>query len=536
MPYTMKTILVLLIMLLASSQCTKSNPTDPGTAKILGVQFSPMRTPVLVGKSDVSLYALKIEYEEGAEKIFLKNITLNFTPASQPDCIATLSVVNAGTKNSIFGSSKNPGIKTIISGRETMSKGQNFISFNFTLKSNTLLTKRFEIQEIVLTFSDNKTLKVTPDSNFGYRPAILLRAAGQDQVNTYRIPGLTTTNLGTLIAVYDNRYLNSGDLQGDIDVGMSRSTNGGHSWEPMKRIMDMGEWGGKPNNENGIGDPCVLVDKATNTIWVAALWGHGKPGKSVWGSSGPGLTPAETGQFILVKSEDDGLTWSDPINITNQVKRPEWHLFFQGPGNGITMQDGTLVFPAQFKDANQVPNSTLIYSKDHGKTWIAGTSAKTQTTEAQIVQLSDGSLMLNMRDDRNRKDKGQTNGRAVATTNDLGQTWINHPSSNSALPEPNCMASLISANVKINGQKQQVLFFSNPNNKTNRTNMTIKASLDGGLTWPDACQTELNSAEGFGYSCLTMVDENTIGIVYEGVKELYFQEIAVTDLLGNLVK
>jgi sialidase-1 len=317
---------------------------------------------------------------------------------------------------------------------------------------------------------------------------------------------------------------------------MSRSGDTGQTWQPMKKIMDMGQWGGKPEIENGIGDPCVLVDKNTGTIWVAALWGHGKPGKSVWGSSGPGLTPAETGQFMLVKSDDDGLTWSEPINITTQVKMPEWNLFFQGPGNGITLNDGTLVFPAQYKNAGQVPWSTMIYSKDHGKTWTAGTGAKSNTTEAQIVELKDGSLMLNMRDDRNRTDKGATNGRAVAITNDLGKTWITHPSSNSALPEPNCMASVISANVKINGASQQVLFFSNPNNKTDRANMTIKASIDGGMTWPVTLQTELNSPSGFGYSCLTMVDENTIGIVYEGVKELYFQKIFISELLGNLIK
>lgn len=73
-----------------------------------------------------------------------------------------------------------------------------------------------------------------------FRPALVLRAAGQDSCDTYRIPGLVTTNEGTLIAVYDNRYNNSKDLQEDIDIGMSRSTDGGRTWEPMKVIMDMG--------------------------------------------------------------------------------------------------------------------------------------------------------------------------------------------------------------------------------------------------------------------------------------------------------
>jgi len=141
--------------------------------------------------------------------------------------------------------------------------------------------------------------------------------------------------------------------------------------------------------------------------------------------------------------------------------------------------------------------------------------------------------MLNMRDDRNRRVKDETNGRAVAITSDLGETWTIHPSSNSALPEPNCMASLIAADVELENEIQQVLFFSNPNDKQSRVNMTIKASLDQGHTWPEANQVLLNENQGFGYSCMTMVDENTVGILYEGVKELYFQKVPVEELLGN---
>src|SRR5690625_6676596 len=78
---------------------------------------------------------------------------------------------------------------------------------------------------------------------------------------------MATSNGGTLLAVYDIRRDNSGDLQGDIDVGLSRSTDGGETWEPMQVIMDMGEWGGRPQRENGIGDPAILIDRNTGTIW-----------------------------------------------------------------------------------------------------------------------------------------------------------------------------------------------------------------------------------------------------------------------------
>lgn len=532
----MKTILVLLIVLVVSTYCSKSTPAEINSATISAVQFTPVRIPVFSEKPGQLLYSIKFQLNEGSEKVFLKSITLNFTSGSQTEGIAAVSAVRSGAENQLFGESNTIGNKTILTGELPVTTGTNLFNLFFTLKGNAALTNSFEIQDAALVLSDNQIIKIAPDSKFVFRQASTMRSAGQDQVDTYRIPGLITTNAGTLIAVYDIRYLNSGDLQGHIDVGMSRSTDGGQTWLPMKKIMDMGQWGGKPEIENGIGDPCILVDKTTATIWVAALWGHGKPGQSVWGSSGPGLTPAETGQFMLVKSDDDGLTWSEPVNITTQVKKPEWRLFFQGPGNGITMNNGTLVFPAQYKDADQVPWSTLICSNDHGKTWRAGTGAKSNTTEAQIVELANGSLMLNMRDDRNRTDKGTTNGRAVAITNDLGKTWTTHSSSNSALPEPNCMASIISANVKINGATRQVLFFSNPNNKTDRANMTIKASIDGGMTWPATLQTALNSQNGYGYSCLTMVDENTIGIVYEGIKELYFQKIPISGILGDLVK
>jgi sialidase-1 len=311
----------------------------------------------------------------------------------------------------------------------------------------------------------------------------------------------------------------------------------------MKVIMDMGDWGGRPERLNGIGDPSVLYDHTTHTIWVAALWMSGSsPEEMLWWASRPGMALEETGQFILVKSTDDGITWSEPINITHQIKDPEWQLLLAGPGRGITLEDGTLVFPAQFKedigikalDGGQYTcHSTIIYSKDGGENWTIGTGAKPNTTEAQVVQLTDGSLMLNMRDDINRQEKGVHNGRAVCVSHDLGQTWQTHPSSNAALPEPNCMASLIAHCMMVEDEIKQVLFFSNPNNKEQRINMTIKASFDGGLTWPESSHILLNETQGFGYSCMTMVNEHTIGILYEGVKELYLQKIPVTELFRN---
>lgn len=215
---------------------------------------------------------------------------------------------------------------------DTPTKLSDIIITAQTSEKPDLLNKIY-VEGLILHTTDGKKYQInTKPGNQGQRFGITLREKHQDDIDTYRIPGLATTNNGTLIAVYDNRYDSSVDLQGHIDVGMSRSTDGGETWEPMKTIMDMGTWGNKPEDENGIGDPAVLVDKITNTIWVSALWQHGDKGKRVWWASKPGLSPNETGQFMLVKSEDDGKTWSQPINITEQVKNSEWYLFFNWTG------------------------------------------------------------------------------------------------------------------------------------------------------------------------------------------------------------
>lgn len=533
----MRGILIIILAMLFSVQCSKSSTIEAASSKIGEISLVPRRVPLFTGKNDQPVYDLVIRNGyTGTDKVYLKTVLIQFTDESRTDGISSVSVLGKDWQNPLFGTAGSIDKLIEIAGNTQIASGNNFFTINFTLKNGTSLQQGFDIKELTFKLSDNTVHTVSPQSKFTNRPAILLRAAGQDQVNTYRIPGLVTTSKGTLIAVYDNRYLSSADLQGHVDVGMSRSTDGGQTWEAMKPIMDMGTYNNLPQEQNGIGDPSILVDPSNNAIWVAALWVSGIPGQTAWNGSKPGMKPGETGQFVLVRSDDDGVTWSQPINITEQCKKPEWNLFFQGPGKGIAMKDGTLVFPAQFKDAQKVPWSTIIYSKDHGKSWSVGTGAKSNTTEAQVVQLTDGSLMLNMRDDRNRTEKGDNNGRAVAITRDMGATWTVHPSSNSALPESNCMASLISAKVKVNGAETEVLFFSNPNDKTTRGHMTIKASLDQGVTWPVNFQTELNSSDSYGYSCLTMVDENTLGILYEGTKDLYFQKIPVSDLLGGLSK
>ena len=511
--------------------------------KIVSVEAVPFVLPLLQGASAGPLAKLKIETEGRLEPVSLQQVGLTMDEASAR-LLQSVTAFASGSSSAFrtdvrFAESLAPGTRLTLTGDQPLKEGTNYVWVAATVAAEADIDQSVTAVLQTATFSDGSTWQVSGEKS-SVRLGVKLRDAGDNGVNTFRIPGLVTTNAGSLICVYDVRYRSSRDLPGDIDVGMSRSVDGGRTWQPMRVIMDMGN---DPDfRYDGIGDPCVLVDRQTGTIWCAATWSHGNRS---WVGSQPGLEPEDTGQWMLVRSDDDGVTWSKPVNITRQVKRPEWSFLLQGPGRGITMHDGTLVFPAQYQDppsstdkvASRLPHSTIIFSKDHGITWQAGTPAFDDTTEAQVAELEDGRLMLNCRYNR-------TNYRVIATSDDLGHTWQEHPGSRQQLREPRaCMASLINTErdrrwlpdfPESTSQPKTppgTLLFSNPDSLSGRNHLTIRMSKDSGASWPSDTSLLLDEESGRGYSCLTMIDQQTVGIVYEGSQsDLVFQRIPLTEI------
>lgn len=512
-----------------------------GPLRLIGARVERPVLPALVGTESNPLARLVVEVSGNRGSLAVEEVAVDTTGTTDMGDLTGLSLHFLGheealdrllpggrfTEQNLCGRLSASGETSAFRGSWTLESGLNVFWVACDVAAAADLDHRLQATVSSVRFSNDEVIApAPPPRGSGQRIGVAVRTAGDGGSKAYRIPGLVTTSAGSLIAVYDIRWSGFGDLPGDIDVGMSRSTDGGRSWEDMRIVMDMGD--DPAFRHDGVGDPAVLVDRVNGHIWIAATWSHGN---RAWRGSGPGLTPEETGQLVLTRSEDDGVTWSDPINITSEVKQPSWAYLLQGPGRGITTADGTLVFAAQFQappDQGRTPHSTILFSKDRGESWTLGSPAKTNTTEAQLVELADGRLMLNMRDNRG-------GARSVATTDDLGSTWTEHPTSRRALPEPVCMASLIHADRDAGRDLGGWLLFSNPAVETPpRRRMTIKASPDHGASWPSRHHVLVDEGPSAGYSCLTMIDEATVGLFFEGSRaHLTFLRVPLEEIVGG---
>ncbi len=511
--------------------------------------------PVLTGKKYNPVQKIRLIRDStgfNREEYILEKVTLSLEGTTDISDIDKVMLFRAGENDKLetdhpVGEVQPTATKITFSNHFTVTEDTTILWVSVTLKKSIDLSHKIKIrcEEIV---TDRGKLKILPHDAKELRAGVALRQHGQDGVHTSRIPGLATSKNGTLMAIYDARYESARDLQGHMDIALNRSFDGGRIWEPMQVVLDRKEWGGMPEKYNGVSDACILVDDRTGDIYVAGLWMHGlldaETGKWVegltadstrwlhqWRAKGsqPGFGVKETSQFLITKSSDDGLTWSEPINITS-VKKKEWWLFAPAPGQGITMTDGTLVFPSQGRDENGTSFSNITWSKDGGETWKTSNPATKNTTECAVVELQDGSLMLNMRDNRNRGNE-EVNGRSVFVTSDLGETWKEHPTSRKALIEPTCMASLHTHRYMEDGVEKSLLLFVNPASTSKRNNITLKVSYDGGNTWPEEKQILLDEYSGRGYSCITSVNDSTLGILYESSQaDMAFQTVSLKEI------
>lgn len=322
--------------------------------------------------------------------------------------------------------------------------------------------------------------------------------SGEGGYDTYRIPAVVVTRTDTVLAFCEGRTSGPGD-SGNIDIVLRRSYDHGASWGPMDVVVDDGN--------DTCGNPAPVVDRDTGTVVLVLTKNRGSDSE---GKILRGQAPPRT--VWVTRSNDDGVSWSEPEEITPSVRRDGWRWYATGPGHGIQLRDGRIVIPCNhsYTDDTATWRSHIIYSDDGGVTWQIGGIHDGHTNESTVAELADGTLYQNMRHYR------KTNRRAYAFSMDRGETW-SPVQEDPNLVEPVCQASTLS----VPGEPFAVLF-SNPAS-TSRERLTVKASFDGCQTWPASLMLHEGPS---AYSDLVELNDGHIGCLYERGEEGPYEEIA----------
>lgn len=311
----------------------------------------------------------------------------------------------------------------------------------------------------------------------------LFNTSMNPEVKCYRIPALVTAPNGDIIAAIDERVPGCGDLKWskDINIIIRRSEDNGKTWSGIETVVDF------PYGKSA-SDPSMIVDRVTNEIFLFYNYMDLDSEKDIY-------------YLHAVKSADNGKTWSEPTDITSQIAKPEWHKDFKfiTSGRGIQTHDGKLLHTM----VNLNNGLHVFRSDDHGKSWYFIDTPIQPADESKIVELVDGTLMINARVNKSGK-------RYVHTSKDEGKTWKTEPATE--LIDPGCNASIIRYTSVKDGFKKNRLLFSNAKSEKGRVNMTVRISYDEGKTWTEG---KTIYAGPSAYSSLTVLKNGDIGLFFE---------------------
>jgi sialidase-1 len=311
----------------------------------------------------------------------------------------------------------------------------------------------------------------------------------------WRIPALVTAADNSLVAVVDKRGSSLGDLPNTISIMSRRSTDNGKNWSEPVVVAQGG-------NGKTYGDPAVVLDKKTGNLICMFVGDQG-----LWNA-----TPYNRQGIYVSKSTDNGVSWSEPVAITDQVyaNHSSWYAGFAGSGHGLCLKDGRLMFVLAIRatSATGVPlHNYAIYSDDGGDNWTLSTNAATTAGgEAKVVELENGDILMSIRN----PSKGN---RIFCKSTDRGQTW-GKAYFETELKDPACNGDIIrySYSTDEGSEGKSRLLHSLPESTTTRENVTIYLSEDDGETWP----IKKRLVDGYSaYSSLTVLSDGTIGALVE---------------------
>nr|WP_184173729.1 sialidase family protein [Rhabdobacter roseus] len=337
---------------------------------------------------------------------------------------------------------------------------------------------------------------------------------GSDGYQCYRIPAIVKAPEGTLLAFAEGRRTNCGDF-GDVDIVLRTSRDGGKTWGTQTLVVDYGT--------NQAGNPAPVYDLTDPRYPNGRLF-------LVYNTGTASENDVRKGKAIrevwYKTSTDGGESWSEAVNITAQVNRPnrpdvnpayrfseDWRSYANTPGHALQIQQGTyrgrLFVAANHSAGDPQPQfrdyrAHGFYSDDHGQTWkLSPTLGYPGGNESTAAETSDGGLLMNM-----RNQAGDVKNRLLAASPSAGESWQPVLVATD-LPDPVCQGSMINYRTPAG---QSVLLFANLNSQTKREKLSVRTSTDDGRTW--SAPKEICGGSS-AYSDLVVLQDNTIGILYE---------------------
>ncbi|MCC8145852.1 MAG: exo-alpha-sialidase [Bacteroidales bacterium] len=487
----------------------------PGICEIENIILTQDKNYTGRGNNNEVILKAKIE-TTGSESVEFESLTMDLQGTTNIQDVKSIRIYSTGNIEKF--DSRNPSAATLLGTCNpqegeiscdltgNLTAGNNFLWITCDIAEDAKEGNEVDVSLISVS-TVAETIEVENPSVTGSRTILLARqmlyAPGDLGSKNFRIPAIITAKDGSIVIATDKRKNNEADLPQDIDILINRSTDGGKTWSEPITIAEGTGYG------KGFGDAALVHTNEEGGLLCIFV-------------GGPGLfpsTPSNPIRTYICKSTDNGITWTAPRDITDQLfgngctdaTRKLWNGSFCASGNGLLTREGRIMFVSAVRETSGGSLSNyVVYSDDNGETWNVSKRAMQGGDEAKVTELNDGTILMSIR----RQSKGA---RYFTKSTDHGITW-GALSSWPELIEPNCNGDIIRYTSTLDGYDKDRILHTIPNHSSNRQNVSIFLSYDEGKTWP---VKRTLCPGGSAYSSITILPDGTIGAYIE---ESHFSE------------